>query len=213
MKRLYFILTIFALLACEQKPMKISQVEDDYAKQNGGIPNENIFLIEHFKNDKEDIKAIFRYTKDTLVNRMPFNGELNGVFDFIFDLDDVHFEDGSYEISSRASMDFFINDEYPEYFTSINIFRGKRLPYVLRGDSTVVINYKTFTLNVLKTFLEAVEKERDKIGYNYDTDQFEIAGEKLLTFKKTYRLLNARDSTVSCVVNYVGLADFLVFSY
>ena len=209
MRRIYFILIIFALLACEQQPMKISQVEDDYAKQNGGIPNENVFLIECFKNNKESIKAIVDYVQDTVVKMMPFKNPTSSC-KFIFDRDDVDFEDGDYRISSKTSLSFFINEKETDYLEAIHIFRGKRLPYVLQGDSTVVINYKTFTLNVLKTFLEAVEKERDKIGYNYDTDQFEIAGEKLLTFKKTYRLLNARDSTVSCVINYVKKGNFTI---
>ena len=106
MKHIYFILTIFALLACEQKPMKISQVEDDYAKQNGGIPNENIFLIEHFKNDREGIKAIVDYVQDTVVKMMPFKNSTS-IIDFIFDRNDVDFEDGDYRIKDKTAIYFF----------------------------------------------------------------------------------------------------------
>jgi NADPH-dependent 7-cyano-7-deazaguanine reductase QueF len=63
---------------------------------------------------------------------------------------------------------------------------------------------------VFKTFVDAIEKERDEIQYNYTNKQFEINGKKAETFEQEYELINSREFTMECIITYLGKDNFKI---
>lgn len=213
MKIMPFVFLIFAIIlqSCnsnQTKPMDIRQVEDTYAKSNGGIPNENIFLIENFPNNIEGVIFILNYAKDTATKKMPLKKD-NSIVRFIFNKNDVTFDDGGYSINVDSSILIHLNNETKK-FKSIKIYIGDSFSFKFTEQSSVLISYEKFDLNVFKTFLYAIEQERNKIKYNYITEQFEINGEKLESLIQEYKLINGRDSKIACLVQYDSLSSFTV---
>ncbi|MBL4746282.1 MAG: hypothetical protein JKY08_07925, partial [Flavobacteriaceae bacterium] len=213
MKHLKLALVVLLIASCTSKEMRISQVEDVYAKQNGGIPNENVFLIENFKDNKEGIKKVFSYANDTISKKSFFHLSKRGCF-FIFNRGSVFFDDGSFEIDfQNKSIYVYINKENTNYFKSISISDLKNKPHTLKGGSDVFIAYKVFNLEVLNTFLNAIEKERRKVKYNYTSKQFEKNGVLFKQLNQEYQLINTTNFTVDCTLKYIDQDNFtIVFS-
>jgi len=208
MRLVYKLILTITFISCGQQGMKIKPIEDVYAKKNGEIPNENIFLIENFSNNIDGIITILNYTKDTIPKMIPFKKEAYN-YDFVFNRNDVVFDDGGYDINAEKSISIFLNDDNT-YFKSIYIFSNNNLKYRLKRKSTILIDYENFNLSVFKTFLDAVKQERNKIKYNYSANQFEIDNEKVETFERKYELIKTRGSTIECVINYIGKDYFSI---
>lgn len=213
MKMMPFVLLIFAtiLRLCnfnQTKPMDIKNIEDIYAKRNDGIPNENIFLIENFANNIEGVISILNHAKNTTTKMMPLKKE-NGIVRFIFNKNDVSFDDGAYSINVDSSILIHLNNE-TQKFKAINIYIGDNLPFKFTEQSSILISYEKFDLNVFKTFLYAIKQERNKIKYNYLTEQFEVNGEKIESLMQEYKLINGRDSNIACIVQYDSKSSFTV---
>ncbi len=185
MKKIIYILITILFFSCQEKEFKIIPIEDDYAKQNGGQINDDVFLINGFRNDKESIKKIFQYIETTIKPRLPFNVSINDCV-FIFDREDVTFDDGAYTIHTDNYLWFAFNKNDYDFFKIINLKRTKENEYSYTIENeNVVINYNAFNIDVLRYFINIARKTH-----------------KNSFTKVKYILINKNTSKIDCKIEY-----------
>ena len=163
--------------------MRISPVEDVYAKKNGEISNNDIFYIQGFNDNKESIKKLFNYIRTTISLRLPFNKSSN-VATLVFKKDDIEFEDGSYNIDGEDYMMIFFNSKNYNYFRVCKVILNyNKLDYVI-DNKKVIIDYKEFNLEALQNFYDIIEKIYKK------------------TKQTKFLMVKKKSSNVECIVEY-----------
>ena len=148
--------------------MQIMQIEDSYVAKNGGTPNDHIFLIQNFKDNKEGLLYFFNYLEDSIKPKFPFSKKDFSSFPvFIFNKNDISFDDGTYERKGESISVLF--DPPPFYlFYSIHFNTNKLIKkqtYTIQKQGNfidIIMEYKELNINILTQFMTAVQECRKK---------------------------------------------------
>lgn len=239
-KLLYFVLLLVGLSACESKykpfeilPMTAHDVRMD---SNGhwkskDYPLPNFFYFKNFRDDKQCLKKLMQYIKDTIATKIA-HGEITneaffckknkGYFDrregntdqkhfFLYFTDSLATHYQWFATLSDYKISWVDTDEFP-----------KRCDYpyhIIRKNKVAVIyfDYKEFNTDVWQKFLNVVFYDR------YSIKQADHKKYKLYTPPQglnwrnwsaptRYSLLNQHTREIECVIEYPLEDDYTAFT-
>ena len=140
--------------------MQIMQIEDSYAAKNGGTPNDHIFLIQNFKDNKEGLLYFFNYLEDSIKPRLPFN-KYSSYCEFYYNKNDIYFDDGTYYGTDIKNYNIVVfQEKKPHFFSGIDFYPNKPTnpqTYTIKKQGNfidIVLDYKELQRKPLKEFLK-----------------------------------------------------------
>ena len=192
MKLFFLIPTVILLFSsCEQKDieMSIEPIVDIYAIKNREIPNNDVFYIEGFKDDKRSIRKIFDYLENNIKPTLPFNDNSTSTT-FLFDKDDIKFDDTTYYLADDTKRVFISFDENNyNNFEIILLLEGyHKLNYQIK-EKKVIIDYEKFNSRALQTFIDVAVKMHKDIK------------------QKEFIMVQKKSNKIEAKINYINRND------
>ncbi|MCD8032314.1 MAG: hypothetical protein LUF85_16195 [Bacteroides sp.] len=237
--KIYYLLLPALLASCqwEQKPLQVLPftarrivLQEDSTWKGIDIPVPGIFYIRNFRNDKESLKELLGYIKDSVPSWKLFDCYHTAYF--YKRNRGLSFEGDEADVDQKYSFYAnYLNEDtrYFKYFKTWSKVWLNNTDFQEKGDrnfqvhtqgdtAKVTFPYKEFNTDVWQKFLNTVFYEREHIKYkDYDQHNLWINREKRYQFTDwsaptTYILIHPKSGEKECIIHYPFNRNYSVFS-
>ncbi|MDR0891232.1 MAG: hypothetical protein LBN24_01275 [Mediterranea sp.] len=192
---------------------------------NKKVPVPGCYYIKNFVDDKEHLKDVLQYMKDTVPARKldddaeffllrhsddagfgesPDYGPKKGVGSFycFFSKDMRYFK--RFGTWSKEWVDLIANSKGPfNYYCQLSVEDGKCI---------VMLDYSVFNTDVFQRFLNVVFYERNQTWIHYDMQRWNKIDSRKWIAYRTFILRSKQTGVEECVVDYSNNDDYFAFT-
>lgn len=228
-KIIYFVFFLSVLLACnrERKPLEVLPMtaNNPSIPDIGEPPVPGFFYVKNFSDNKECLKQLLAYIKDTIRRELPFDAYCSHLAEIHKKNRGIEFEGGeAYSDEQnvfRSSFNIKNTHLFNTFKTWSDLWVSKsdfpnQCDYkysIVRWDKVAVVyfDYKEFNTDVWQKFLNVVFYDRSRMK-QYDFKKYNLSIPPQVTAWRNwsaptrYSLLNQRTKEIECIIKY-PLAD------
>ena len=227
-KIIYFFFFLVVLIACnrERKPLEILPMtaNNPSIRDIGKPPVPGFFYVKNFSDDKECLKQLLTYIKDTIRRELPFKTYCSYSVQVHKKNKGIEFEGGE-AYSEQNAFSFWFNKEDTHLFHLFQTWSDLWMStedfptkcdykyYIIRKDKAAVVyfDYKEFNTDVWQKFMNVVFYDRSRMKQS-DFKKYDLSIPPQVTAWRNwsaptrYSLLNQRTKEIECIIKY-PLAD------